>query len=193
MKTEASVGNVGDLRLADLPSERREIAVLVGEGAEWDEDQVGGFGVRAEKEASGVDAAIEKDIGVKGEEAVKGIRGSEVGNVVIGVGESLVEMENGRRDKAQVVLAEEPLGHIGHTAGAGGEEIFGHTTEAGGDGAVVVGSAGRGYGHGGTSVVGVSSEKENAIGGMLGGEPKDDATSANIMRLRRGGGNTVGG
>ena len=132
------MGDVGDLRLADLPSERREIAVLAGEGAEWDEDQVGGF--RTEKEASGVDAAIEEDIGVKGEEAVRRIRGSEVGNVVIGVREPLVKMEDGRRDKTQVVLAEEPFGQIGHTE-AGGEELFGHTAEAGGDGAIVVGSA----------------------------------------------------
>ena len=139
MKTEVSVGDVGDLRLADLPSERREIAVLVGEGAEWDEDQVGGF--RTEKEASGVDAAIEEDIGVKGEEAVRRIRGSEVGNVVIGVREPLVKMEDGRRDKTQVVLAEEPFGQIGRTAEAGGEEFFGHTAEAGGGGAIVVGSA----------------------------------------------------
>ena len=141
MKTEVSVGDVGDLRLADLPSERREIAVLVGEGAEWDEDQVGGFGVRTEKEASGVDAAIEEDIGVKGEKAVRRIRGSEVGNVVIGVREPLVEMEDGRRDKTQVVLAEEPFGQIGRTAEAGGKEFFGHTAEAGGGGAIVVGSA----------------------------------------------------
>ena len=72
VEAEASVKNVGDLRLADLSSERWEVAELIGEGAKRDEDQVGGLRIRQEEAASGINAAIEEGVGVESKKAVRG-------------------------------------------------------------------------------------------------------------------------
>ena len=42
-------------------------------------------------------------------------------------------------------------------------------------------------------MVKVASEEKNAIGGMFGGEPKDDDTGVIIMRLRGRGRDALGG
>ena len=72
VEAETSVQDVGDLRLADLPSERREVAELIGEGPKRDEDQTGGLRVWLEEAASSIDAAIEEGVGVESKKAVRG-------------------------------------------------------------------------------------------------------------------------
>ena len=141
---------------------------MVGEGAKRDEDQIGGFRVWLKEAASSVDAAIEEGVGVESKKAMKGVGSSKVGNVVIGVRKPVVKGEDGRAG--------------GIRAPGMAEELLSHTAEAGGDGAVIVGSVSRGDGGGGTSVIKVASEEEDTISGVLKGEAENDATGADVVR-----------
>ena len=141
---------------------------MVGEGAKRDEDQIGGFRVWLKEAASGVDAAIEEGVGMESKKAMERVGSSKVGNVVIGVRKPVVKGEDGRAG--------------GIRAPGMAEELLSHTAEAGGDGAVIVGSVSRGDGGGGTSVIKVASEEEDTISGVLEGEAENDATGADVVR-----------